>query len=434
MRAGIGIEFIVLNKVLTVVSPIPGGPSEAIGIMPGDQIIQIDGSSSYGITEEQVFKKLRGPKGSKVKVMIARTGLSEPFEVEIVRDKIPINSLYASFMLDDGKTGYIWLARFAKTTSAELETALKELRSQGMQQLIFDLRSNTGGLLEQAVEVADKFIPSGHKLVYTRGRLSGADDDYFSTSGSDQPMMPMIVMINHGSASASEIVAGAIQDLDRGLVVGQTSFGKGLVQNQIGLKDGSALRLTVARYYTPSGRLIQRPYDDGLADYYAEGYDDEDENAPAAPDSGRTAYTTRAGRKVFGGGGITPDSSLKAERITRFTNALFGSRIFFELGSRYGNAQRGRYASFEDFRSRYRVGDELLPDLKELLKKNKIEFSQEAYDRDETYIKSMVKAEVARSLYDSKHYYQIIRGEDPELTAAHALMPKAQRILRQGGW
>ncbi len=431
---GIGIEFIILNKILTVVSPIPGGPSEAIGIMPGDQIIQIDGSSSFGITEEQVFKKLRGPKGSRVKVMIARTGLAEPFEVEIVRDKIPINSLYTSFMLDDGKTGYIWLARFAKTTSTELETALKDLHSQGMQQLIFDLRSNSGGLLEQAVEVADKFIPSGQKLVYTRGRLSGADDDYYSTSGSDQPMMPMIVMINHGSASASEIVAGAIQDLDRGLVVGQTSFGKGLVQNQIGLKDGSALRLTVARYYTPSGRLIQRPYDDGLADYYAEGYDDEDENAPAAPDSGRTAYTTRAGRKVFGGGGITPDSSLKAERITRFTNALFGSRIFFELGSRYGSAQRGRYAGFEDFRSRYHVGDELLPDLKELLKKNKIEFSQEAYERDETYIKSMVKAEVARCLYDSKHYYQIIRSEDPELTAARALMPQAQRILRQGGW
>jgi len=432
---GIGIEFIILNKILTVVSPIPGGPSEAIGVQPGDQIIQIDGSSSYGITEEQVFKKLRGPKGSKVKVMIARTGLAEPFEVEIIRDKIPINSLYASFMLDDGKTGYIWLARFAKTTSDELETALKELRSQGMKQLIFDLRSNSGGLLEQAVEVADKFIPSGQKLVYTRGRLSGADDDYYSTSGSDQPMMPMIVMINHGSASASEIVAGAVQDLDRGLVVGQTSFGKGLVQNQIGLKDGSALRLTVARYYTPSGRLIQRPYDDGLADYYAEAYDDEDENADqAAADSGRAVYSTRAGRKVFGGGGITPDSSIKAERITRFTNALFGSRIFFELGSRYGSALRGRYAGFEAFRANYRVGDELLPDLKELLKKNKIEFSQEAYEQDEAYIKSMVKAEVARSLYDSKRYYQIIRGEDPELVAAQALMPQAQRILRQGGW
>jgi carboxyl-terminal processing protease len=432
---GIGIEFIVLNKVLTVVSPIPGGPSETVGLLPGDQIIRIDGASAYGITEEEVFKKLRGPKGSKVKVQIARSNLSEPFDVEIIRDKIPINSIYSTFMLDDGKTGYIWLARFAKTTSDELEAALKELRAQGMKQLIFDLRSNSGGLLEQAVEVADKFIPAGQKLVYTRGRLSGADEDFYSTNLKDQPMMPMIVMVSHGSASASEIVAGAIQDLDRGLVVGQTSFGKGLVQNQIGLKDGSALRLTVARYYTPSGRLIQRPYSDGLADYYAEGYDDEDENAPAAhPDSARTVFKTRAGRSVFGGGGITPDSTLKSERITRFTNGLFGSRIFFELGSRYGTALRGRYADFASFRVKYSVGEELVPDLKELLKKNKIEFSEEAYKRDEAFIKTMIKAEVARSLWDSKHYYQILRGEDPELVAAQALMPEAQSILKQGGW
>ncbi|HNW58146.1 MAG TPA: S41 family peptidase [bacterium] len=431
---GIGIEFIVLNKILTVVSPIPGGPSEAVGVLPGDQIVRIDGTSAYGITEDEVFKKLRGPKGSKVKVVISRTSLAEPFEVEIVRDKIPINSLYSAFMMDDGKTGYIWLARFAKTTSDELETALKDLRSQGMERLIFDLRSNSGGLLEQAVEVADKFIPAGQKLVYTRGRLSGADEDFFSSDAGDQPRMPMIVMISHGSASASEIVAGAIQDLDRGLVVGQTSFGKGLVQNQIGLKDGSALRLTVARYYTPSGRLIQRPYTDGLADYYAAGYDDEDTNAPAAADSGRTVYRTRAGRVVYGGGGITPDSTLKPERITRFTNGLFGSRIFFELGSKYGTALRGKYTNFAVFRAKYSVGEEIVPDLKELLKKNKIEFSEEAYKKDQVFIKAMVKAEVARSLWDSKHYYQVLRSEDPEVIAAEGLMPQAAAILKQGGW
>lgn len=432
---GIGIEFIVLNKVLTVVSPIPGGPSEAVGLLPGDQIIRIDESSAYGITEEEVFKKLRGPKGSKVKVTIVRSNLSEPFEVQIIRDKIPIYSIYSTFMLDDGQTGYIWMARFAKTTADELERALTELRRQGMQRLILDLRSNSGGLLEQAVEVADKFIPAGQKLVYTRGRLSGADEDFYSSSGNDQPMMPMIVMISHGSASASEIVAGAIQDLDRGLVVGQTSFGKGLVQNQIGLKDGSGLRLTVARYYTPSGRLIQRPYDDGLADYYAEGYDDEDNNGHAAvPDTSRKPYKTRSGRTVYGGGGITPDSTLKAERITRFTNALFGSRIFFELGSRYGSALRGRYKDLNAFRRDYTIGDELRTDLQELLKKNKMEFSEEAYKRDELFIKSMVKAEVARALWDSAHYYQVLRAEDPEVQTAVQLMPQARQILRDGGW
>lgn len=429
---GIGIEFIVLNKVLTVVSPIPGGPSEAVGLMPGDQIIRIDDKSAYGITEEEVFKKLRGPKGSKVKLSIGRSSLQEPFDVVITRDKIPINSIYSSFMLDDGKTGYIWLARFARTTSDELDRALEDLLRQGMKQLVFDLRSNSGGLLEQAVEVADRFIPEGQKLVYTRGRIKAADDDFYSTNGNDLPMFPMIVMISHGSASASEIVAGAIQDLDRGMVVGQTSFGKGLVQNQIGLKDGSGLRLTVARYYTPSGRLIQRPYDDGLADYYSEAYSDE-ETKPAQ-DSSRQIYQTRSGRTVYGGGGITPDSTLKAERVSRFTNELFAKRIFFELGAKYAAALRGKFQDYQTFRKQYTVGDELTADLQELVKKNKMEFSEEAYKRDQTFISGIVKAEVARNLWDSSHYYMMLRQDDPELKEALSLLPKAAEILKQGGW
>ncbi len=429
---GIGIEFIVQNKVLTVVSPIPGGPSEAVGLMPGDQIIRIDDKSAYGITEEEVFKKLRGPKGSKVKLGISRATLQEPFDVVIIRDKIPINSIYAAFMLDDGVTGYIWLARFAKTTSDELDRALKDLQHQGMKQLVFDLRSNSGGLLEQAVEVADRFIPAGHKLVYTRGRVKATDDDFYSSNGNDLPMIPMIVMISHGSASASEIVAGAVQDLDRGLVVGQRSFGKGLVQNQIGLKDGSGLRLTVARYYTPSGRLIQRSYDAGLADYYSEAYSDDEEKPPQ--DSTRQIFKTRSGRLVYGGGGITPDSTLKAEQVSRFTNELFAKRIFFELGAKYAASLRGKYSQYQTFRRDYQVDDALAGDLQELLKKNKMEFSEEAFKRDEAFIRGIVKAEVARNLWDSAHYYRMLRQEDRELKDALPLLPRAAEILTQGGW
>jgi carboxyl-terminal processing protease len=429
---GIGIEFVVLNKVLTVVSPIVGGPSEAAGLAPGDQIIRIDDKSAYGITEDEVFKKLRGAKGSKVKISVLRTGQAEPFDVIITRDRIPIYSVYASFMMDDGKTGYVWLARFAKTSAEEIQTSLKELKAQGMQQLILDLRYNPGGLLEQAIEVADLFIPGGERLVYTRGRNKTNDEDYYSTNSSDNPLMPLVVMIDHGSASASEIVAGAVQDLDRGLVMGQTSFGKGLVQNQIRLKDGAAIRLTVARYYTPSGRLIQRPYNNGLADYYADAYDDD--NKEQKPDSLHKPYKTRSGRTVLGGGGIVPDSTTKPERITRFFNQLVIKRIFFELGAKYAAQHKELAANFDAFYRNFDFADELAVDMRSACKKAAMEFSEEAFKKDLTVIKTMVKAEMARNLWDSRHYYMVMKYADVEIHQAVVAMPAAKKILKQGKW
>ena len=429
---GIGIEFVILNKILTVVSPIVGGPSEAVGLLPGDQIIEIEGESTYDISENEVQKKLRGKKGTEVTITIKRPGQAEPFEVTITRDKIPIYSVMAAFLLQDGETGYIYLGRFARTTSQEVEEALQKLEAQGMKQLIFDLRGNSGGYLDQAFEVADKFIPGGYKIVYTKGRLDNSSQEFYSTNRTTHELYPLIVLISNGSASASEIVSGAVQDLDRGLVLGQTSFGKGLVQNQIPLRDGGALRLTVARYYTPSGRLIQRPYEGGnIADYYSEAYDDS--ASVHKPDSSKK-FLTLAGRTVFGGGGITPDSVLISDKITGFTYSLRTKRVFFEFGSRWASTHQETKPDFETFKNNFVITEKMMGVLKEILEKHDIEFNQEAFDKDKDYIHLLMKAEVARHYWDSEHYYMVRIKGDSEVDHALALMQEAERIKNLHAW
>ena len=429
---GIGIEFIVQNKILTVVSPIVGGPSEAVGLLPGDQIVRIDGESAYGITESEVMKKLRGPKNSQVQLTIRRPGQPENFDVVITRDKIPIYSIVAAFMLDDGVTGYVNLSRFAKSTAKELDEALTKLEAQGMRRLILDLRFNVGGLLDQAIEVADRFIPGGYRLVYTRGRVPGSNEEFYSSNRSAFRSYPLVVMINHGSASASEIVAGAVQDLDRGLLVGQTSFGKGLVQNQRLLSDGSAMRLTVARYYTPSGRLIQRPFDSGVMDYYLEAYEDEEQAQPA--DSTREIFLTLAGRKVYGGGGVTPDTILTDLKITRFTGELIRQRIFFEIGSAADSRLLSALKDFDSFYQQYEVEDNLIAQIADACKKHDIPYSAEALEKDRDYIATMIKAEIARHRWGSESYYQVRILADSEVRAANSLWPLAEQIYQLHDW
>ncbi|MFA6540288.1 MAG: S41 family peptidase, partial [Bacteroidota bacterium] len=273
---GIGVEFSVVNDTITVVQPIGGGPSAILGIMSNDKIVKIDGKSSIGFTNDQVMKSLKGPKGTKVSVSIFRQGIKDLLEFEIVRDVIPLYSVDVSTMLDD-HIGYINVTRFAETTNKEMLAALQKLKSQGMKRLIIDLRANPGGYLDQAVKMSDLFLsasPDGspRKVVYTKGRRSEFDEEYFAYTNSEYENIPLIIMLSNGSASASEIVSGAIQDWDRGLIVGETSFGKGLVQRQFPLTDGSAIRLTIARYYTPSGRLIQRSYADGKEKYQEEAF------------------------------------------------------------------------------------------------------------------------------------------------------------------
>jgi len=428
---GIGIEFIIQNKILTIVSPISGSPSERLGLRPGDQIVQIEGESTYGITEDDVMKKLKGPQGTNVEVTIRRAGVDEPFKVRITRDKISVYSVLASFMLNE-QTGYIHLNRFAKTTADELESSLRSLETQGMKQLILDLRNNSGGYLEQAVAVSDKFIDGNKKLVYTRGRIPQANEDFYSTSEGTHPRFPLIVLINHGSASASEIVAGAVQDLDRGLVVGETSFGKGLVQSQIPLKDGSAVRVTIAHYFTPSGRVIQRSYDKGLQSYIEEGWDDDDPNAVEDTTVQRPVFHTTSGRSVFGGGGITPDVVMKSERWTLLSAELVGKRIFFEYGADYSATHKQLAADFDSFQKNFVVTDAMLADFRKLINKHNLKFNQASWDKDISFIKSRIKSEIARNLWDSSKYYQVEILSNNQVQEALRLFPEASRIAQLG--
>jgi carboxyl-terminal processing protease len=310
---GVGLEILVVNDTLMVVNPMGGGPAARLGIFSNDRIVAIDDSSCIGLTTQQAARKLRGPKGTKVSVTLVRAGVKEPLRYDIIRDNISITSIDVALMIRDD-VGYVSVNRFASTTSTELHKALEDLRSQGMKKLVLDLRGNPGGLLNEAVEMTDEFLDGGpqqdpKKVVYTKSHDGKMDETYVSKSGDPYEKLPVIVLVNHGSASASEIVAGAIQDWDRGLIVGETSFGKGLVQRQWDLSDGSALRLTVARYYTPSGRLIQRPYD-GLdeEEYVRRAFAEGDSIDAAAgadslhagkalPDSGRPVYKTSARRR-----------------------------------------------------------------------------------------------------------------------------------------
>ncbi len=302
--SGIGIRFDIINDKITIMSVLDGGPSARLGFRPGDRIIKINNESAIGIKRDDVPKKLMGRAGTTVDVSIQREGWSKLIDFTIVRGKINVESIPTVLLLEEGM-GYIKIDRFSATTGPELEKALTKLENQGMERLILDLRGNSGGYLQMAVEVTEKFLPEKKMIVYTKGRIPAAYREYHSSTSSKHRMYPLIVLINHSSASASEIVSGAIQDWDRGLIVGQTTFGKGLVQTQYPLSDGSVLHITTARYYTPSGRLIQRNYDDkSYEDYVREAYNDSIRNKNMAE---LPKFKTFAGRTVYGGGGITPD-------------------------------------------------------------------------------------------------------------------------------
>lgn len=423
---GIGIQFDIQNNILVVISPIPGTPADRLGLRSGDQIIRINDVSTFGITNEEVFKKLRGPKGSQVNITVHRPGIEENLEYTITRDTIPIHSVETSFMLNP-KTGYVLLNQFTSTTNDEIHQALEELTSQGMEQLILDLRGNSGGYLQQAVKVLSEFIGGEKKLVYTLGRSPNSERSYFAPVEAPFEMIPIIVLVNHGSASASEIVAGAIQDLDRGLVVGSTTFGKGLVQQGFELGDGSVVRITTDRYYTPSGRLIQRAYDEGIAEYIYDAYDEEDPNEKA--DSLKEIFHTMKGREVYGGGGITPDIKISADYFTTFGAQLQRQRIFFEYASKYCTEHPEVKGDFTDFLEQYQPNEEMLRELVKLAEEKKIKYDQTSFEKDRQYIGLLLKAEMAQIYWNNRNYFYQVRAlGDKPIQKAATLFDQAKQV------
>ncbi len=435
---GIGIHFDVIDKYLTVITPIPGSPSDKLGLQAGDKIISINGESAIGISSTEVPKKLKGPKGTSVDITVMREGLSEPLEFTIVRDDIPIVTINSSFITDDS-TGYISLGRFAKITEDEMNEALKQLSESGMKRLVLDLRWNAGGFLDQAVKISSMFINGRKKIVYTEGRLSDFDEEFYTDTYNHQHVyeIPLIILINHASASASEIVAGAIQDYDRGLIVGTTSFGKGLVQREFPLNDDSKLRLTISKYYTPSGRLIQRPYKGKEIDqYYSTVMDSMPVDTPSDSITEKPIFYTSGGREVYGGGGITPDIIVEyesADKSPSLTQKFIQKRLFFEAASKYAKNHDISKRAFDTYLKSFNVDDQLIRDLKKLVFQKDIEFDESDFQANIYYFKARLKAEIARNIWGNEKYYQVLLLYDNQYNRAINLFPRLPELLKVSG-
>jgi carboxyl-terminal processing protease len=436
---GIGIEFQVVNDTITVVSPISGGPSEALGIQSGDRIIKIDGKDAIGFTNEQVREKLRGKKGTKVNVTIVRIGIKEPIEYEITRDKIPIYSVDAHFMMDN-ETGFISVSRFSETTYDELVKALDDLKKEGMSQLILDLRGNPGGYLNQAFQIADLFIDGNKKIVYTKGRRTEFNEEYFASKSSQYEKIPLIILVNQGSASASEIVSGAVQDWDRGLIVGETTFGKGLVQRQFSLPDNSAIRLTISEYYTPSGRLIQRDYKskENKDEYYSELSEREEHEGnniehTAEIDSTKPVYKTSGGRLVYGGGGITPDYIIKSGDITNYTTNLLRNNIFYQFVLSYLDQNSSKIQNqvgddLNKFRNEFEITEKELKNFIDFAGDHNVKFIKEEFETDKEYIAARIKAQVARNFWKNEGWFSVLLNIDNQVSKAVTLFTEAKDL------
>lgn len=429
---GIGISFNILKDTIFVVNTIQGGPSERVGLMAGDRIIKVDGENvaHIGITNSGVQKRLKGPKGTVVDVEIYRKRTKQNLLFTIVRDKIPVLSLDAAYMVDKS-TGYIKLSRFSQTTEKEFVEALKELKENGMEDLILDLTGNGGGYLRIAVELADNFLSDGRRIVYTEGDKVPRRD-YIATSKGLLEKGKLVIMIDENSASASEIVSGAVQEWDRGVLVGRRSFGKGLVQQPFRLTDGSEMRLTIARYHTPTGRLIQKPYDEGYENYTMDiinRYNSGELNSSDSilfPESEK--YTTLVkGRVVYGGGGIMPDYFVPIDTSanTEYFRALLSRGVFNQFVLNYFDKNRSdlerKYKDFETFSKKFTPGSEM-EDLISFAEKEGINFQKDEWERSKERIVLLFKAYVARDLWGVDKFYEIYNTVDPIFLKSRAIL------------
>lgn len=437
---GIGVEFAIQYDTVVVISPVEGGPSAAVGIRAGDRIISANGEPLAGIdiSNDMVMKRLRGPKGSEVVVGIVRAGKPTPFEVTIERGKIPIHSVAAAWVENDG-TGYIKLVRFAKNTHAEFQEAASELHRKGMTRLVLDLRGNGGGFLNSAIDLADEFLPDGRAIVYTEGRNSPRHDAR-ATSAGDFEEIPLAVLVDEGSASASEIIAGAIQDNDRGLLVGRRTFGKGLVQEHVPLPDSSAVRITTARYYTPSGRSIQRPYGHGIDymdEYEARAIHGELLDPDSIPTDSTQMYRTLKGRTVYGGGGVVPDVFVPTDTTegSTYLSELFFTgllnRFSFDVADRERSTLEKKYETSERFAREFNIPCDLMLELERYATKEGITARRGDLARSREQIATRIKAGIARNVWGDDGYYRILLQRDPAYVKAQQELGTAGPIGAQ---
>ncbi len=433
--SGIGISYDVIDKKITVISVFEGGPSDKAGIKPGDRIVTINDESAYGIKREEVPERLMGPKGTRVKVEIERSYWKMPHEIIIERDDIHVKSIPYIFMLNEN-IGYMYIVRFSKTTEVELVEGLQYLLSKGMKKLILDLRNNGGGYLLAAVGVADRFIEGERKIVYTRGRIKNSYHQFFSTDKNIYTEIPVIILINRHSASASEIVSGSLQDWDRALILGETSFGKGLVQNQYIFDDGSALLMTTARYYTPSGRLIQRPFNDkSQEEYYKEVLDDSLRKV-WEKDPTRPKYKTMIlGRGILGGGGITPDFFLQTpeDTISDIVRDLYYSkeRLFFTFAEKYiGSDINVLKTDHEEYLKKV-DSQTLFADFLNYIEKKDVEYSVKditEYKKDITFL---LKRAIINQEWGNEAGYKLTLLRDAQLKESYNFFSEAENLIEK---
>lgn len=446
---GIGITYELIETpdgqdTLAVLTVIPGGPSDRAGLLSGDRIVAADGRSLVGFSHEAVQATLRGPEGTTVGLTVRRPGVPGRFEVHVTRGQIPLRTVEASFMATD-RTGYVKINRFARTTYEEFIKALTRLKKQGMTQLILDLRGNSGGFMKVAVRVSDEFLSEDQLIVSAQSRHRGFNRSSYATGGGAFEDKPLIVLVDGGSASASEIVAGALQDHDRALIVGERTFGKGLVQQQLGLGDGSALRLTISRFYTPSGRLIQTPYGENREDYYAAKdlvhlHDSSRGMADViaqAPDTLR--YRTDGGRVVVGGGGIMPDHRVEGRRAIALRRTLAhngGLNAFVRQWlDAHGRALRDAWEARRDaFVHDYRVSDSLFAAFARFASRagvcGRVPGAADCpvLRRERSTIEILVKSHLARRLFGQSAWYPVYLQVDPVFTKALQMWPDAETL------
>ncbi len=431
---GLGITIQVIDGDITAVALFEGSPAYKKGVRRFDVIAKIDGEEAKGWTSEQAARRLRGPKGTTVRISIRRRGYDELIDLDVPRDEINIPTIPAAFMTD-ATTGYVRVQDFAERTDEDLGTALRDLSSKGMKRLLLDLRGNPGGPLDQAIKVANKFLPRGLLIVYTRGRVPNSDQDFRATEQTAYAELPVVVLVNRASASASEIVSGAMQDHDRAPIVGETTFGKALVQSVYRISEGAGLALTTARYYTPSGRLIQRPWDGTFDEYLS--YTAKDQTVARERSPGDVRHTD-AGRTVYGGGGIEPDARLEGPlegfNPSKFGRLLYARQVFASFAQKYSAEGDTRIVAAARERKLvvqgFAVDATMLNDFRQHLTSERVTIDEPAFVQDETFIRAMIRYEIDLNLWGVSEARRRMVNDDPQVRLALGQFAEAERMVR----